>query len=102
MSPVFVDGRTAGVTPIVVSGVPPGSHTIVISRPGYADYRANVTLSAGGRREVSAVLQPLNATPPGTSPGVTSETASRGRLALPPLVPLGAIILAILGFRRRS
>jgi hypothetical protein len=101
MSPVVLDGKAAGITPLMVSDVPPGTHTIVISRPGYADYRANITLSAGERREISPVLLPLSGTSPTPSAATPPSTTSPGRLAPPALVPLAAAVVAILGFRRR-
>jgi hypothetical protein len=39
MSVVTLDGRTAGVTPLLISGVPAGSHTLVVTHEGYSAYR---------------------------------------------------------------
>jgi hypothetical protein len=36
MSIVTLDSRTAGFTPLVISGVPAGSHTLVITHEGYS------------------------------------------------------------------
>lgn len=100
MSIVTLDGLSAGITPLVISGIPAGSHTLVITHEGYSAYRTDFVISAGERREISAVLQPLNATPsnPATPPPTTT---SPGRLATPTLVPLGAVALAVLGFHYR-
>ncbi len=101
MSFVTLDNRTAGITPLQVSGIPPGPHSIVISRNGYADYRAEVTITAGEKSVVSALLQSLPATPtpPGTLPMAGTTTVGA---PLPLLVPLGAAALVFRGFRRRS
>jgi hypothetical protein len=97
---VTLDGHSVGATPLSISGLSPGPHTLVISREGYADYRADLVLSAGERREISAVLEPLPPIPStaGTLPPVTIPA---GRLPLPIVVPVGAAALALLGFRRR-
>jgi hypothetical protein len=101
MSFVVLDNRTAGITPLQVSGIPPGPHSIVISRNGYADYRADVTITTGERTEVSAVLLPLAITPAPAGTPTTGTTAPVGS-ALPVLVPLGAAALVLLGYHRRS
>jgi hypothetical protein len=56
-----------------------------------------ILISAGERREISAVLQPLTATPsnPETLP---PTTASLGRLATPSIGAIGAVIIGILAF----
>jgi hypothetical protein len=100
MSDVTLDGRVAGVTPLVISGIPAGSHAVVISRPGYADYHANVTISPGVRSEISATLPPV--TPAPVRATGSAATTSSGRLAPLPLVPFAAAALAILGFRHRQ
>jgi PEGA domain len=97
MSMVTLDGRSGGITPARISDIPPGPHTLIVSHAGYLDYRANVTISAGGETEITAILQPVAATP---SIPVPTGTTPPGRLAPAVLVPLGAAALAILGFRR--
>ncbi|MGA2934656.1 MAG: PEGA domain-containing protein [Methanomicrobiales archaeon] len=100
MSVVTLDGHTAGVTPLVLSGIPAGSHTLVVTHDGYSVNRTDFVISAGESREISAVLQPLNATP---SNQVTAPltTASPGRLATPSIVAIGAVIIGILAFYYR-
>jgi PEGA domain len=100
LSVVTLDGRDAGVTPLSLSGVPPGSHTMVVSHAGYADYRTDLVISAGERREISAVLQPL-ATTPSNPVTVPPMTASPGRLATSSIVAIGAVITCILAFHYR-
>jgi hypothetical protein len=101
MSVVLLDNRTAGITPLQVSMIPPGPHAIAIIRNGYEDYRADITITAGERTEVYAALRPL---PGSTLPTVTptgATTAPMG-IPLPILVPAGAVSLALLRFRRRT
>jgi hypothetical protein len=99
MSAVTMDGNPAGITPLVISDIPAGSHTLVISRRGYVDYRVSITISPGERREISAALQSLAPTPVTTTgPPVATPP---GRLAPLSLVAPGAAALAILILHRR-
>ena len=101
MSVVILDGRTAGVAPLVISGISPGSHTLVVTHEGYSAFRADLVISAGERQEISAVLQPLIATPsnPATVP---PTTASPGRLGTLSVVAIGAVIIGVLAFHHRQ
>jgi len=100
MSIVTLDGRTAGVTPLLVSDIPAGSHTLVVTHDGYSDYRSDIVISAGERQEISAVLQPLTPTPsnPATFPPAATPA---GRLAPFTIVAIGAVIIGILAFHYR-
>jgi hypothetical protein len=100
MSVVTLDNHTAGITPLRISGIPAGSHTLVVTHEGYSAYRTDFVISAGERREISAVLQPLAITPsnPVTVP---PTTASPGRLATPSIGAIGAVIIGILAFHYR-
>jgi len=100
MSRVSLDGHPVGITPLVLSGIPAGFHTVVISHEGYADYRTNFTVLVGERREINASLEPATPAPlPVSTPPAPTPP---GRLALSTLMPLAAAALAILGFRERS
>jgi hypothetical protein len=99
MSVVTLDGGTSGITPLVISGIPAGSHTLVVTHEGYLDYRTDFAISAGERREISAVLQAL--TPLSSPPALVPTTTSPGRLAAPPMVAIGAVIISILAFHSR-
>ena len=102
MSVVTLDDLIAGITPLMISGIPAGSHTLVVTHEGYSAYRTDLVISAGERREISAVLQPL-ATTPSNPVTVPPMTASPGRLATPSLVAIGAVIIGILAphYRRK-
>ncbi len=53
---VTVDGRYVGSTPSVL-GVTTGSHVIVISMPGFAQWKRDLAVSSGADLTVNAVLQ---------------------------------------------
>jgi hypothetical protein len=101
MSVVILDGRSAGITPLVISGIPAGSHTLVVTHDGYSEFRTDFAISAGKEQKISAVLTPLTATPANqeTAPPITT---SPGRLAPLPIVVIGAVIIGILAFHCRQ
>ena len=102
MSVVTLDNGTAGITPVRISGIPPGApYPCRFSRRIFAVHDGLCDLGRESR-EISAVLQPLTATPSNTPTGGPATTTPQGRLATPTLVPLGALALAVLGFRYRS
>jgi len=54
---VFVDGRSVGYTPIVVSDLSPGTHSVRMQIPGYRPWVTAVTLRPGARERVAASLE---------------------------------------------
>jgi sugar lactone lactonase YvrE len=54
---VLLDGNDTGqVTACTLSNVSPGAHAVTLVKDGYADYAANVTVTAGETAKVSAAL----------------------------------------------
>jgi hypothetical protein len=76
---VALDGAAVGVTPLVLSGVTTGSHTVRITMPGFTDYEEQVMLTEGGG-SVVANLTPLPAVGKGF-----------GQIPLDPLLALAAL-----------
>lgn len=56
---IAVDGTPRDVTPRVLSDLAPGEHLLVLSKPGYATLRRNVTLSPDQRLALDLQLEPL-------------------------------------------
>lgn len=54
---VFVDGRMAGTTPVVVSGLPPGFHTVLVDGGHEGRWFSELTLFEGEYRTISADLE---------------------------------------------
>jgi hypothetical protein len=67
---VFLDGTLVGLTPVLVSGITPGSHQVRIEKTGYEPYQMTASVSAGATTVVSAVLTP-GPTPTTTTPAPT-------------------------------
>ncbi|MFA5267229.1 MAG: PEGA domain-containing protein [Methanoregula sp.] len=68
---VTVSGDPRGTTPLVISGLSPGTYTVTFTRSGYVDMSTQVIVQAGSTSEVIATLQPktgalaVNSSPPG-------------------------------------
>jgi hypothetical protein len=77
---VSLDGTSMGETPssgsLKLNAIAVGSHTVVLTRPGYQQYSATTTVSANTVTEVSALLQPTSA-PTGTG-GLTISSVPAG------------------------
>jgi eukaryotic-like serine/threonine-protein kinase len=60
---IQVDGQTSSaVTPFNLSGLTPGQHTIVISKPGYSTETRTIDVMSGSRSVISVQLGLLTAT----------------------------------------
>lgn len=60
-SDIFVNGKSAGRSPILLEGLSPGTYEIVARKKGYADGEKTVTLGKSERQEVLMMLKPLDA-----------------------------------------
>ena len=56
---VTLDNSGAGKTPLSLTGIKTGAHTLEISLKGYAPVRQEITLQAGKTQKISPVLKPL-------------------------------------------
>jgi hypothetical protein len=56
---LFLDGIAKGVTPLTLSSLEPGTYSILLEKEGYADYKKDVSVSAGRSTTLSARLVPL-------------------------------------------
>ena len=60
---IDIDGSYRGTTPIILSGMTTGLHTIIISQSGYTDYSTTATVYAEQTRTVSVTLISSNPAP---------------------------------------
>src|SRR5207244_1182953 len=54
---VFVDGKPAGTTPLVLAQVGAGEHVVRIEQNGYRKWSSSVRVVAGERNRVTASLE---------------------------------------------
>lgn len=59
---VQLDGKSVGAGPLDLRDVPPGPHTVTVSRPGYESVAVHVDVEAGVREAVEVALIPLQGT----------------------------------------
>jgi PKD repeat protein len=83
---VTVDGILRGSTPVTVSGLAAGSHTVILARAGYTDYTGTLTIAAGKTTMLNITLVPAQGTygtpapapqlPQGTAPATPAPAAA--------------------------
>ena len=54
---VYLNGESRGVTPLTLINIPPGTHRILLTHPGYSDYQEVVQVSAGAQSMVTAQME---------------------------------------------
>jgi len=54
---VFVDGKLAGTTPVVLPQVAAGEHVVRIEQDGYRRWSSSVRIVSGERNRVTASLE---------------------------------------------
>jgi len=72
-SAVSLDGASQGITPVTLTSVSPGSHTVDLTLAGYKDYQTTVTVTAGQTAPLSVTL-----TPQPTTGGLTITSTPSG------------------------
>ena len=106
---VKVDGKPAGVTPLNVENLKPGSHTVEVSAPGVDPVKRKVKVGPGERKEVVVALElpkgklDLETKPPGAD--ILIGAASVGQTPLSgKALPVGkyALVLRLDGHRDAS
>ncbi|NMB78377.1 MAG: PEGA domain-containing protein [Methanomicrobiales archaeon] len=68
---VTVDGTKSGTTPVTIADLSAGTHTVTITKGGYADYSTKVTVAGGQTVPLSVTLVRLPVT---TATSSTQET----------------------------
>jgi hypothetical protein len=61
---VFLDGTSAGKTPLTMTAVAAGAHRVSLTKPGYEDREEQVTVEAGATAKLFVVMKPLPQAPP--------------------------------------
>ena len=71
---IFIDGNAIGETPYFTPEILIGAHEILITKKGYADYKENVVIGKGERKQINATLSD---TPEGAIGGLYSVGADK-------------------------
>jgi TonB family protein len=87
---VLLDGARVGFSPLRLSGLPPGAHTVRVVLEGYAPAELSLELTAGARAPLRFNLQKLvvRVSPPPESPG-PAKPAGPKRVSEGDLVEIG-------------
>lgn len=88
---VYIDGIEAGITPVTVTGIPPGTRTLYLRLAGYQDIYLQVSVSPGVTGVYSATMPKTGAAPASTR---KSSAAGAGIVA--------AVIAGFLMIRHKS
>ena len=79
---VAIDGVRRGVTPLTLRDLPFGSHTVRVTRGGYAPETRRVTVAAGRPAEsITLDLEPIAPPPRPSTPGARSGAAAAASAA---------------------
>jgi len=75
---VFLDNVQLGISPVTISDIPAGSHTLLLQLYGYQDLSVPVVISAGTTHSYSSAMLKS-----GTAPGVTAGTNTTRKSSAP-------------------
>jgi len=57
---IFIDGNFKGVSPVTITGLSPGTHTVLLTLREYTNTTTNLTISAGQIQKHSAELKKIS------------------------------------------
>ncbi len=87
---VYLDNVYVGITPLTIPGVSSGSHVVLLTHQGYANWQATVQVQQGVTETVDATLSP-------------SPTLGPTRVSLPAFIAVISLgILALAFFARKG
>jgi hypothetical protein len=86
----MLDGADAGISPVTLTNIPAGNHTLTAVKEGYARAEQTVRVIAGQTVAADVVLEPAG-------PAIATQRA--GGL-IPPIIPAVFISMLIMVVRR--
>lgn len=95
---VLLDGKPAGVTPLVLTDIPEGPHALVLRMTGFQNRNVDVVLGAGESQELNVALVASAAPQAAASTTGTTETAAAGgggSAMRTPLMAVGGVVVAL-------
>ena len=79
---IFIDGVLQGPTPKTISGLSAGSHAVRVTKTGYVDYSASITVIGGQTLPLKLNLVPRTQPTGSTSPTTPSQPGGVGTIAV--------------------
>jgi hypothetical protein len=101
---VRVDGVLQGTTPVDLTGVPAGTHTLELRKPGYGTINESIEIEAGATTEIARELAertPQPSPPPEETPCEECESPPAIGLSLLPALAAPAVWAVARSRRRR-
>jgi hypothetical protein len=95
---VFIDGAQAGISPVTITGIDTGSHTVLLKLDEYQDLTLPVVISAGRTQYYSSALQKVTAAPEVTAGAITTQKSSAPGFA----AAVFACVVGVLFFFRKT
>lgn len=77
MADIYIDGKKIGQTPQLISELLVGQHQLLISKQGFKDYNANLTVREGEAAMVSAKLENIETEQAAVTSGGSISTGDR-------------------------
>lgn len=82
---VWLDSAYKGVTPMVLTGIPAGSHAVVLRLDGYKDETTSIIVTGGSYGSISSTFSP------GVTTVATTAVPTTAKSPLPVIIPLAGI-----------
>jgi hypothetical protein len=79
---IYIDGVLQGPTPKTISGLSAGSHAVRVTKTGYVDYSASITVIGGQTLPLKLNLVPRTQPTGSTSPTTPSQPGGVGTIAV--------------------
>ncbi len=57
---VYMDDQYLGVTPVRITGLKPGYNSVIITKPGYLDYKITKYVESKGTTTIAVKMKPLD------------------------------------------
>ncbi len=84
---VYLDNTYKGITPMVLSDIPAGSHTLMLRQTGYQGWTSTVNVVGGSYTQVSGTLISASS----TTGAVTTTSAQPTKSGLSPFIALAGV-----------
>jgi hypothetical protein len=88
----YLDNQYKGITPLTLTGVSPGTHTVTLKVNGYADWTGTVQVNSGQTTSVTATMTAV--------PTPTPTPTRTGLLPFAGIVAFGIVAILLSGKKR--